>query len=270
MKIGNNTSSVGSPSSSMTSVKEQQEKAMERLITGLKINSAKDDAAGLQIANRLSSQSSGTQVAIRNASDAYSLASVAESALSGITDAAGRINELSLRAANASLSAADRESIQQEIVQLQGQVSDIQSNTSFAGQSIFTQSSNSQYQVGPNANTTIGLSLSTLSEQIDAVNSIDVTTIDGAQAAITVSQDIGESINSQRGQIGAFQNRIESTISNLSNSYEQNEAARSRIQDTDYAQTTAEYAQSSIMSQASTAMQSQANVSQGMALNLLN
>lgn len=270
MKIGNNTLSVGSPSSSMTSLKEQQEKAMERLVTGLKINSAKDDAAGLQIANRLSSESSGTQVAIRNASDAYSFGSIAESALSGINDAAGRINELSLRAANASLSAADRESIQQEIVQLQGQVSDIQSNTNFAGQSLFTQSSNSQFQVSANANTTIGLSLSMFSEQIDAVNNIDVTTVDGAQAAITVTQEISESINSQRGQIGAFQNRIESTINNLSNSYEQAEAARSRIQDTDYAQTSAENIQSSIMGQASTAIQSQANVSQGMALSLLN
>ncbi len=269
MNISSN-SSTSSMMSSFAKVKEEQEESMKRLITGLKINSAADDAAGLQIANRLSSQSSGTQVAIRNANDAISMSSVAESALSGINDAASRVNELSIRAANASLSASDRDAIQQEIVQLQGQVSDIQSNTSFAGQSLFAQSSNSQFQVGPNANTTIGLSLTDLNEQVEAINSIDVTSVDGAQNAITVSQEINESVGSMRGQIGAFQNRVESTVNNLSNSYEQSEAARSRIEDTDYAKASADNIQASILGQSNIAMQAQANVSQGQALSLLN
>lgn len=269
MKI-NSSNTTTSLNTSFSKVKEQQEESMKRLVTGLKINSAKDDAAGLQIANRLGSQSSGIQVAMRNASDAYSLASVAEGALSGINDAAMRINELSLRAANASVSAADRGAIQQEILQLQDQVGDIQSNTTFAGQSIFAQSSNSQFQVGPNANTTIGLSFSTLNEQVDALNTIDVTTVDGAQAAITTSQEVNESVGSIRGDIGAFQNRIESTISNLANTYEQTEAAKSRIEDTDFAQASADNVQASILGQVNTAIQSQANVSQGQALNLLN
>ncbi len=270
MKIGSSNSSVSSTNTSFNKVKEQQEDAMKRLVTGLKINSAKDDAAGLQIANRLSSQSSGIQVAMANASDAFSMGAVAESALSGINDAATRINELSLRAANASVSAADRDAIQQEIVQLQGQVSDIQSNTTFAGQALFSQSSNSQFQVGPDANTTIGLSLSDLSQQINAIDSIDVTSVAGAQDAIATSQQVNEDVGSLRGQIGAFQNRLESTINNLSNSYEQTESARSRIQDTDFAKVSADNIQSSILSQANIAMQAQANVSQGQALSLLN
>lgn len=266
MKVG---SGISNPNT-LSQVKKQQEQAMKQLVSGLKINSAKDDAAGLQIANRLSSQASGTQVAIRNANDAFSLAEVADSALSGVTDAAGRINELSLRAANGSLSAADRNAIQQEITQLQGQVSDIQSNTSFAGQSLFNQSSNSQFQVGAGANTTIGLGLSDLGSQVDALNQIDVTTQSGAQDAINTSQQVSEEVSSSRGQIGAFQNRVESTINNLSNQYEQTEAARSRIQDTDFAQASAQNTQSSIQSQIGIAIQAQANVSQGQALNLLN
>lgn len=266
MKVG---SGINNPNT-LSQVKMQQEQAMKQLVTGLKINSAQDDAAGLQIANRLSAQASGTQVAIRNANDAFSLASVADSALSGVTDASNRINELSLRAANGSLSAADRSAIQQEINQLQGQVSDIQSNTSFGGQQLFNQSSNNQFQVGAGANTTIGLGLPDLSSQVDALNQIDVTTQAGAQNAITTTQQVSEEVNSARGQIGAFQNRVESTINNLSNQFEQTEAARSRIEDTDFAQATAQNTQSSIQSQIGVAIQAQANVSQGQALNLLN
>lgn len=266
MKIGSNHAN----SHQINTVRQQQEDAMKKLVSGLKINSAKDDAAGLQIANRLSSQSSGIQTAIRNANDAYSLGSVADSALSGITDASDRINELSLRAANGSLSSVDRQAIQQEITQLQGQVSDIQSNTSFAGQSLFSQSSNNQFQIGANANTTVGLSLPNLSSQIEALSNIDVTSQAGAQAAIDVSRQVNEEVNSVRGQIGAFQNRVESSVANLSNVYEQNESARSRIEDTDYAQITAENAQASILAQVGVAMHAQANISNGQALNLLN
>lgn len=267
MKVGGG---INSPSNALSQVRQKQEQAMKQLVTGLRINSAQDDAAGLQIANRLSSQASGTQVAIRNANDAFSLASVADAALSGIDDASGRINELSLRAANASLSAADRDAIQQEITQLQGQVTDIQSNTTFGGQQLFNQSSSSQFQVGPGANTTIGLGLPDLSGQIDALSQIDVTTQAGAQTAITTTQQVSEQVNSTRGQIGAFQNRIESTVNNLANQFEQTEAARSRIEDTDFAQATAQNTQSAIQSQIGVAIQAQANVSQGQALNLLN
>ena len=267
MRVG---SGISNPNTLLNQVEKQQEQALKQLATGLRINSAQDDAAGLQIANRLASQSNGAQVAIRNANDAYSLASVADSALSGINSSTDRINELSLRAANASLSASDRQAIQQEINQLQGQVSDIQQNTTFAGQQLFNQSSNSNFQVGADANTTVGLGLSDLSSQVSALNEIDVTTQAGAQQAISSTQQVSEDINSLRGSIGAFQNRVESTISNLSNQYEQNEAARSRIQDTDFAQATAQNAQSSIQSQIGVAIQAQANVSRGQALNLLN
>ena len=257
MKVGLNSSlNSNSVNSQISSVRKKQEEAMNKLVTGLKINSAKDDAAGLQIANRLASQSSGVQVAIRNANDAYSLASVADSALSGVNDAADSISELSLRAANASLSSVDREAIQQEITQIQGQVSDIQTNTTFAGQSLFSGSNDSQFQLGANANTTIGLSLPDLTDQLGELQIIDVTTQAGAQAAVDSSRQVGEYVNS--------------SISSLSNSYEQNEAARSRIQDTDFAQTSADKAQAGFLADIGVALQAQANVSKGQALNLLN
>ena len=266
MKINTDTNSVNSQ---ISSVRKQQEQAMKQLITGLKINSA-DDAAGLQISNRLSNQASGTQVAIRNANDGYSLASVAESALSGISDAAGRINELSLQAANGSLSSADREAIQQEISQIQQQVGDIQTFTSFGGQSLFTSSSDRQFQVGADANTTIGLSLPDFTDVLGELKVIDVTTEEGAQAAIETSQNIGEYVDSVRGQIGAFQNSIESSINNLNNQFIQTEASRSRIQDTDFAQATADNTQASILSNIGLSVHAQANVSNQQALSLLN
>lgn len=267
MKI--NSGSPNFNANNINSVKEQQEKSLERLVTGLKINSAADDAAGLQIANRLFAQASGTQVAIRNANDAYSYASVADSALSGINDASQRVNELSLQAANGTLNASDRQAIQQEITQIQQQVSDIQANTSFAGQSLFGSSENRNFQVGANAGQQIGLSSRTLNDQISQLKSIDVTSQSGAQQGIETSQAVSEQITQSRGEIGAFQNRISSTINSLNNTYENTEAARSRIEDTDFARETANLTQQGIRSNISTAIAAQANSDRAIATALL-
>ena len=135
MKI--NSEIANSNSTLLNKVKEQQEKSLERLATGLKINSASDDVAGHQTAQRLFSQASGSQVAVRNANEAYRSAPVADSALEIVTDAIQRVNELSLQAAKGSLSPADRQSIQFEINQLQQQVLDVQKTTTFEGQQKF-------------------------------------------------------------------------------------------------------------------------------------
>lgn len=267
MKINSNFSNIAN--SNLNSVKEQQEKSLERLATGLKINSASDDVAGFQIAQRLFSQASGLQVAIRNANDAYSFSSVAETALDSVNSATQRVNELSLQAANGTLSAADRESIQFEISQIQQQVADVQQNTTFGGQPIFSSSENRNFQVGANAGEQLGLSTSDLSSQIEQLNQIDVTTQAGAQLAITSSQQVSESITASRSQIGAFQNRLSSTISNLSNVYEQTESARSRIEDADFAQESANLVQQNILNNIGTAIAGQANANQAVATALL-
>ncbi len=268
MKINSNVSTANL--SNLNQVKEQQEKSLERLATGLKINQAADDAAGFQIAQRLFTQASGLQVAVRNANDSYSLASVADSAIAGVSDATQRVQELSIQAANGTLTAADRESIQFEITQIQSQVSDIQKNTTFAGQSLFASSENRNFQVGSNAGETIGFSTNDFNAQIEQLQQVDVTTQAGAQEAITTAQNLNESFNTARTQIGAFQNRISSTINNLSNIYEQTVASSSRIADTDFAQETANKAQQDFLVQGNVAIQAQANSQASIALNLLN
>ncbi|MDA8621200.1 flagellin [Psychrosphaera sp.] len=268
MKINSDISNLNT--TNLNKVKEQQEKSLERLATGLKINSASDDVAGFQIAQRLFSQASGIQVAVRNANDAYSYASVADSAFESVTDASQRVNELSIQAANGTLSAADRKAIQSEITQLQQQVSDVQQNTTFAGQQIFGNSQNKNFQVGANAGEQIGFSTSSFNEQIEQFNSIDVTTQAGAQAAIETSQGLIQDFGASRSQIGAFQNRITSTINNLNNVYVQTESARSRIEDADFAQESANLVQQQIQTNISTAMAGQANSNQQVAASLLN
>ena len=261
MKIGGNTGFQ--PSSTLQKSQETREKLFEQIATGLRINQGADDAAGLQISNQLTSQINGQNQAIRNANDGISLAQVAEGALSGVTDAAFRIEELSIQAANGTLGPDQRQAIQAEITQLQGQISDTFSQTRFGDQQVFGGSF--ELQVGANANETIGLNVGSSS-----LADIDVTTQAGAQAAISTVQSFREGIDSNRAQLGAFQNRAESTINNLQNINENSEASRSRIRDTDIAGAVSRETAAGIQSQAAIALQAQANFSNRQALNLLS
>ena len=261
MKIGSNPGFQ--PSSALQKSQETREKLFEQIATGLKINSAKDDAAGLQIANQLTSQINGQNQAIRNANDGISFAQIAEGALSGVTDAAFRIEELSIQAANGTLGPQQRQAIQQEITQLQGQVSDTFSQTRFGDQNVFGGSF--EFQVGANSFETIGLNVAG-----GSLAEIDVTTQAGAQAAISTAQSFREGVDSNRAQLGAFQNRAESTIINLQNINENSEASRSRIRDTDIASAVSEETANGIRSQAAIALQAQANFSNRQVLNLLS
>ncbi len=267
MKINSNTPSLSTQA--INKVKVEQEKSLERLASGLKINSAADDVAGFQIAQRLFTQASGLQVAIRNANDAYSIADVAEVALESVGDATNRVNELSLQAANGALTAADRQSIQFEITQLQQQVSDVQANTSFAGQSLFASSGQRDFQVGVNAGEQVGVNFGSLSSEIDALKQIDVTSQSGAQNAVTLSQQVNQQVTSSRSLIGAFQNRISSTISNLTNVYQHTEESRSRVKDTDYAKESAKNISEGFKFQSNIALSAQANSDSSIAASLL-
>jgi flagellin len=249
---------------------QKQQASMKELVSGKQINSAKDDAANLQIANRLFEQLSGTQVAVRNANDAASFASVADTALSGLADTSNRINELSLQAANASLSAADRNAIQQEVSQLAKQAADIVGNTSFGGQQIFSQGNNTfNFQVSSEANNTTSLNTSSLPDVISQLSNIDVTDQTNAQNAVSTTKQIGELIGQQRGSIGAFQNRIDSSINNLMNQAEQTANSYSRIMDTDYAKSVSENIRNDFLVKSATAVSAQANISQKQAVALL-
>lgn len=261
MKIG------GSPSlnqaSTLNKIEEAQKQLFEKLSSGLKTQKAKDDAAGLQIAHQLTAQINGQNQAIRNANDSISYAQVAEGALSSVSDSALRIEELSIQAANGTLSDGDRKAIQQEISQLQGHVEDIYANTRFGDKVVF--GSSVEFQIGANANQTVELGLSSQS-----LADIDVSTQNGAQAAIGAAQSFREQVDSNRGQIGAFQNRIASSISNLTNQNINTQASRSQIVDTDYASTVSEQTAQGIQAQANVALAAQANFSNFRGLELLN
>ena len=372
--------------------------AMERLSSGSRINSAKDDAAGLQISNRLTSQINGMGVAVKNANDGISIAQTAEGALQESTNILQRMRDLALQSANGSNSAVDRESLQKEVAQLQDELDRISETTSFGSQKLLDGSFGSRdFQVGANANETISVSvgkmdaesltgsiaatvsagatltsttdltagvaladagdiniqvgdgaaikvsileddtavsiaqrindkgIAGLSASVDAggglvltstvngtstgaaanisvtdaagnsngtaaailsattatgadtsadpstgtVASIDISTAEGAQRAIQIIDGASEMIDAQRADLGAIQNRFDSTISNLQNISENASAARGRIVDTDYAAESANLAKNQIMQQAGTAMLAQANQLPQAVLSLL-
>lgn len=218
MQVGSLNNNVGFQRQK-NDVEDTQKKLFEQLSSGLKVNKAADDAAGLQIANRLTSQVNGINQAIRNANDAISYSQVADAALSGVTDAAFRIEELSLQAANGTLGSGDRQAIQAEISQLQQQIGDTFSQTQFGGRQVF--GSSVDFQIGANSFESAGVSVSS-----DSLADIDVTTQAGAQAAISSAQNFREGIDSSRASLGAFQNRISSSISNLENINENAQASR--------------------------------------------
>src|SRR5690606_34709845 len=246
--------------------------AMERLSSGSRINSAKDDAAGLQISNRLTSQINGLNVAVRNANDGISIAQVAEGAMQESTNILQRMRELALQAANGSNSEDDRAALQKEVVQLQDELTRISGTTAFGGRELFDGSfTDVNFQVGSQSGETISFSLTAIDANTLGVDAIDVSGADdtGAQAAIDLIDTAMQTIDDQRADLGAVQNRFSSTIANLQNISENVSASRSRILDTDYAVETANLTKNQIMQQAGTAMLSQANQLPQAVLSLL-
>lgn len=261
MKI-NSGNSLPPQSSAVKDSQETQRKLFEQIATGLKINSAKDDAAGLQIANSLSSQISGLQQAFRNTNDAVSFAQVAEGALQNVTDVSFRIEELSIQAANGSLSADQRQAIQAEVNQLQDQIGSVFEQTRFGDTQVFGNAVS--FQIGANAGDQIGLTTTSGS----AIN-VDVTTQQGAQQSIEAIGAFRQQIDKQRAEVGAFQNRLGSALDNISSQIENSSASRSQIIDTDYAAAISDKVKNETAINAGITLQAQANFSNRNVLNLL-
>lgn len=248
--------------------------SFERLSSGFRINSAADDAAGLQISDRTTSQIQGLNQAVRNANDAISLAQTAEGALDETTNALQRIRQLAVQSQNGINSSADRVALQAEVTQLLNELSRIASDTQFGGLNILSGGFSSSFLVGANAGQTISINLSTSNGASFGasglgVGSVSVETTGGASAALVSVDAAISSIGGTRAELGALQNRFQSTIRNLSNISENVSAARSRIRDTDFAATTAELTRNQIIQQASTTVLSQANQRPQAALQLL-
>ena len=244
--------------------------AFERLSSGFRINSAADDAAGLQISSRMTSQVQGLDQAVRNANDGISVAQTAEGALQETTNSLQRIRQLAVQSQNGVNSDDDRAALQKEVAALKDEISRIAENTQFAGKNLLTGSFDEDFLVGANAgqdiNIAIGSSFGASGLSIDALS---VSTADGASTAIASIDAALKTVNDQRADLGAVQNRFQSTIRNLSNISENVSGARSRIRDTDFAAETANLTKFQIQQQASTTILAQANQRPQAALSLL-
>jgi flagellin len=253
--------------------------SMQRLSSGLRINSAKDDAAGLAIAERMNAQVRGMNVAIRNANDGISLAQTAEGALSKVGDALQRMRELAVQARNSTNSSSDKDSLNKEFGELQSEISRVLGGTSFNGKKILGDDGTTlTFQIG--ANTTTDDSVSISSENMTA--NTDITAITASTATIDASATSGDlatvidnidtaidTINDERATFGATQGRFDAIIANLQQSVEAQSAARSRIMDADFASETANMSRAQILQQAGTAMVAQANQLPQQVLSLL-
>ncbi|PLK25870.1 flagellin [Novosphingobium sp. TH158] len=247
--------------------------AMQRLSTGKRINSAKDDAAGLAISTSMTSQITGMQQGIRNANDGISLAQTAEGALNEVTNMLQRVRELAVQSASGTYQSADRTNMQQEVTSLTEQVNAVLTNTEFNGVPLFSMAAGTDLtfdiQAGANAADVITVT----SRAIDGTN-IDATALDVSTAALAVTTmanvdaALGEVANTNAA-FGGGESQLQSAINNLTSNSTNLSDARSRIMDADYSAETTQLAKAQILSQASTAMIAQANQAQQNVLSLL-
>nr|WP_136249981.1 flagellin [Ningiella ruwaisensis] len=244
--------------------------SFERLSSGMRINRASDDAAGLQITDRMTTQINGLNQAVNNANDAISLAQTAEGALGETTNALQRIRQLAVQSQNGINSADDRLALQKEVSALRTEITRIADTTQFNKTNILDGTLDASFLVGANAGQTISV---TIGDDFDAaglgIDALSVSSQAGASAALATLDTAISAVGAQRADLGALTNRFQSTIRNLSNISENVSGARSQILDTDFAKETANLTQQQILQQASTTILSQANQRPQAALQLL-
>ena len=259
--------------------------SMQRLSSGMRVNSAKDDAAGLAIAERMNSQVRGMNVAVRNANDAISLAQTAEGGLGRVAESLQRMRELAVQSANATNSNSDKDSLDKEFGELAKEIQRVIGGTTFNGKSILGANAGVQtFQVGANTTTNDTIDITTVDLTSDAtITPVAGTDNTGAGRAVidntatataihTVIDNIDtalNTVNNQRATMGASQSRFDAVISNLQISVENQSAARSRIMDADFAVETANLSRANILQQAGNAMVAQANQMPQQVLRLL-
>ncbi|MFM5950258.1 MAG: flagellin [Novosphingobium sp.] len=248
--------------------------AMERLSTGKRLNSAKDDAAGMAIATSMTAQVRGMNQAIRNSNDGIALAQTAEGSLTEVTNMLQRVRELAVQSASGTYQdTTDRAYMQTEVDELTAQIDQVITNSKFNGVAMFDGSTATvTVQTGANGADTVDLTmadLTTLAASGGAAGSYDVSTAASANTLLGTLDTELDSISSARASLGAGQNRLESVVNNLTSNATNLSDARSRIEDADYSAETTAMAKAQILSQASTAMIAQANQSQQNVLSLL-
>ncbi len=248
--------------------------SLERLSSGLRINRAADDAAGLAISEKLRAQTNGLNQATSNAQDAISLVQTAEGALNETHSILQRMRTLAVQSANDTNTDDDRASIQKEITQLNGELDRIASNTEFNGQKLLDGTGGTagsfSFQIGANSGQTTTVDLSTARDSTTlGVNGVDVSNSAGAATALTTIDAAIKTVSDGRADLGAVQNRLQHTINSLSVAAENSAAAESRIRDTDMAKEMSSFTKSQILSQAGVSMLAQANAASQSVLKLL-
>ena len=244
--------------------------AMERHSSGKRINSAKDDAAGLAIATSMTAQIRGFNQGIRNANDGISMAQTAEGALSEVTNMVQRMRELEVQAANGTYSAADTANLRSEQKALADEINAVVTNTKFNGKALFDATAATGYSI-QTADTSVTLASTDFGNAASTLNIVfSHTFADAANTASLTEYDAAlAEVSNTRASLGATQNRLESTVSSMTSNVTNLSDARSRIEDTDYSAETTALAKAQILSQASGAMLAQANQSQQNVLSLL-
>jgi len=273
LAIATNTGALMAAASA-SSVNRDMETSMERLSTGKRINSAADDAAGVAIASRLTSEIRGTNQAIRNAMDGQALIDTAEGAHKEIENILQRMRELAVQGSNATNSSDDRANLTAEFAALRTEIDRIADTTTWAGQSLLNGNStvSFQFQIGGKSGQTLtqvvkGVGIS--GKVITLTSIADINTLTKASAAIAKIDTSITNLNTQRANLGAASNRLDYTVNNLTNISIQLEGGRGRIEDADFAMESTNLAKSQILQQASTAMLAQANASKQNVLTLL-
>jgi flagellin len=268
--INTNVSALRAQNGSRMATNDLQT-AMERLSSGKRINSAKDDAAGLAIASSMTSQIRGMGQAVRNANDGMSMAQTADGALDEVTNMLQRIRELAVQAASGTYSTTDRTNLQTEVTALSSQITAITTNTKFNGVALFSGAAGTSgtvtIQTGSTAADTVNVDFTQL--DLSAASSVALGTATGATAALTSVDTLLSTVATKRASLGASQSRLTSVVNNLTSNITNLTDARSRIEDADFGAETTNLAKAQILTQASTAMLAQANQSQQNVLTLL-
>ncbi len=249
---------------------KQMDMAMTRLSSGKRINSAKDDAAGLAIATRMDANVRGLSQAIRNANDGISLAQTAEGALSETSNILVRMRELAVQSANGTMAASDRTALQTEVTALISQIGDIATRTTFNGTALLNSATTSiAIQTGVATGQTVAIAIGDMQATALGVGTVDLSTAGGASTALAALDTAINTVATQRAGLGAAQSRLDATVNNLTASVTNLTESKSRIEDADFSVETTKLASAQILSQASTAMLAQANQSKEGVLNLL-
>ena len=243
--------------------------SLERLTSGLRINRAADDAAGLAIAEGFASQVRGTGVAQRNSQDGVSLVQTAEGALSETTNILQRIRELAVQSANGTQSTQNRASIDNEVQQLLAQIDDIATDTEFNGIRVLSSAQTVTLQAGPNPSQTLVIAVNGAKTSDLAVSTVNVSSVASAVSAISTIDIALQSVGTLRSTLGAFQNRLQFTINTLAVQEENAASSESAIRDADIAQETIKFTRNQILVSAGTSVLAQANVVPQQALHLL-